>query len=148
MTPTEDETDSDNSWQNIRKYVHKLDLVESLLASRRWVNQCLRVNIVTPEKIKQYPSMKVAICESNLLQLKETQLRDSIKAIAPQWWGDDDTRVTLNRNVCCERHKDSNKAHSWIMFLGDFVGGALVFDDGVRVDEKYTWHRINGQTHH
>jgi hypothetical protein len=91
--------------------------------------------------------MKVAICESNLLQLKDTELRDAIKSIAPQWWGDD-TRITLNINVCCQRHTDSNKAHSWIIWFGNFIGGALVFDDGVRIDEKYTWHRINGQTHH
>jgi hypothetical protein len=29
--------------------------------------------------------------------------------------------------------------------VGDFAGGALVFDDGTRIEEKYTWHKINGQ---
>ena len=34
------------------------------------------------------------------------------------------------------------------MWLGDFTGGALLFDDGTRIEEKYQWHKINGQIHH
>ena len=41
--------------------------LEQALASRRWEAQCLRTNIVQPDKIFTYPSgnMKVALCESN-----------------------------------------------------------------------------------
>ena len=62
--------------------------------------------------------------------------------------GGDDTRICINRNVQCERHKDGNKGHSYILWLGDFTGGALLFDDGTRIEQKYQWHKINGQIHH
>ena len=32
--------------------------------------------------------------------------------------------------------------------MGDFTGGALVFDDGTRIEEKYTWHHIDGRVYH
>ena len=32
--------------------------------------------------------------------------------------------------------------------MGDFTGGALVFDDGTRIQEKYTWHHIDGRVYH
>ena len=40
------------------------------------------------------------------------------------------------------------KGHSWILWLGDFQGGALVFEDGSRIEEKYKWHKIDGQIPH
>jgi hypothetical protein len=69
------------------------------------------------------------------------------KRIAPEWWGDD-TKITVNRNVTCKRHRDGNDGLSWISWLGDFTGGAVVFDDGTRIEEKHTWHQINGRVHH
>ena len=33
-------------------------------------------------------------------------------------------------------------------WLGDFTGGALVFDDWTRIDEKYKWHQIDGRQSH
>ena len=41
-----------------------------------------------------------------------------------------------------------NKGRSYILWLGDFTGGALLFDDGTRLEDKYKWHKINGQIHH
>ena len=41
-----------------------------------------------------------------------------------------------------------NKGHSYVLWLGDFTGGALLFDDGTRLEEKYKWHKIDGQIHH
>ena len=38
--------------------------------------------------------------------------------------------------------------HPWILWLGDFTGGALIFDDGRKVEEKNVWHKIHGQVHH
>ena len=54
----------------------------------------------------------------------------------------------LNRNVKCERHRDGNDGFSWIIWLGDFTGGALVFDDGRRIEEKHIWHQIDRRVHH
>ncbi|MFN9907875.1 MAG: hypothetical protein ACK56F_17390, partial [bacterium] len=52
--------------------------------------------------------------------------------------------MILNHNVQCKRHKDSNKEHSWIIFLRDFTGSALCFDDGTRIEEQYKWRKIDG----
>ena len=34
------------------------------------------------------------------------------------------------------------------VFFGDFEGGALCFEDGARLIDKYIWHKINGQIPH
>ncbi len=38
--------------------------------------------------------------------------------------------------------------HSYTLWLGDFAGGALLFHDGTRIEEKRKWHKIDGQIHH
>ena len=127
-----------------------MDRVEELLAKRKWEKRCLRSNVAQPEDVVQCGSVKVAKIYSNVLnkRKKEPELYDAIKEIAPEWWGDD-TQITLNKDLVCKRHRDhANKEHSWIMWLGDFTGGALVFDDGTRVEGKRVWHRINGHIHH
>ena len=51
--------------------------------------------------------------------------------------------------MVCKRHKDhGNKEHSYILWLGDFTGGALNFDDGTIVEGKGVWHKISGHIHH
>ena len=58
------------------------------------------------------------------------------------WWGDE-MQITVNRNVVCEPHVDTNNSeYSYITFLGDFRGGALVFEDGQRLEEPCKWHKI------
>ena len=32
--------------------------------------------------------------------------------------------------------------------MGDFTGGALCFDDGVRIEEQYKWHKFDGHVYH
>ena len=121
------------------------------MEARKWQKKCLRYNIVKPEDIVIYKKTKLAFVESDSPQPKRSKIdRELIKAIediAPEWWGVD-TRICINRNVQCERHKDGNKGHSYILWLGDFTGGALLFDDGTRIEDKYKWHKINGQIHH
>ena len=126
-----------------------MDLVEELLAKRKWRKDCLRVNVAQPEDIRMYGTVKVAMVKSNLVRNREKEpiLYDAIKAIAPEWWGDE-TQIILNKDLKCRKHKDANKEHSWILWLGDFTGGALNFEDGTKLEEKYKWHRINGQIPH
>ena len=130
-----------------------MDRVEELLGKRRWNKHCLRANIAKKEDIVCYGkegSIKVAKVASNVLnnREKEPELYDAIKAVAPEWW-DDETQITLNKDVMCQRHRDhANKEHSWILWLGDFTGGALLFDDGTRVEGKGVWHKINGHIYH
>ena len=126
-----------------------MELVEQLMINRKWRNCCLRANIVTPEKIQMWKSTKLALVESNspTKSLHDRKLKAAIAAIAPEWW-DDATRICLNRNVQCERHRDGNKGYSYVLFLGDFEGGELIFEDGTELKQKYTWHKINGQIPH
>ena len=73
---------------------------------------------------------------------------DAIKEVSPEWW-DEETQITLNKDLMCKRHKGhGNKEHSWILWFGNFAGGALNFDDGTKVEGKREWHKINGQIHH
>ena len=127
-----------------------MELVENLMATRKWRNMCLRANIVPQEKIQLWGKVKLALCESNAPRkdnLHDRKLLDAIEAIAPEWWGDR-ARVSLNRNVKCEKHRDGNRNHSYLLFLGDFTGGALLFEDGSKIEEKYKWHKIDGQIPH
>ena len=124
-----------------------MKIVEFILTHRTWKSHCLRVNICTPDQVEQYKKIKIAHIESNALGKSEHILRHAIKNIAPEWFGDG-TRVCLNRNVKCEKHRDGNVGLSWILWLGDFTGGALCFETGSRIEEKYKWHHINGQIPH
>ena len=125
-----------------------MDIVEFLMVRRKWRNLCLRCNIVPNDKIEIYKKTRLAMVESNALGKTEHLLREAIQLIAPEWW-DGETKFCLNRNVKCEKHKDSgNTGHSYVLFLGDFTGGALLFEDGTRLEEKYKWHKINGSIPH
>ena len=130
--------------------LYRMEKVEELMAKRKWMKHCLRVNVAQPEDIRMTGSVKVAKIYSNVLNKreKEPELYDAIEDIAPEWWSDD-AQITLNKDLVCKRHKDhGNKEHSWILWLGDFTGGALNFDDGTVVEGKGVWHKINGQIHH
>jgi hypothetical protein len=127
--------------------MNTLQDIEVLLAKRSWAKHCLRTNIVSNDKIFEYPNFKIALCDSNSPRKKERQLIELIASIAPEWI-EGESKITLNRNVQCERHRDGNDGLSWIIWLGDFTGGALVFDDGTRIEEKYKWHQIDGRQYH
>ena len=127
-----------------------MDKVLELMSKRKWQKHCLRVNVAQPEDIKITGSVKVAKIYSNVLNNrdKEPELYDAIKDVSPEWWGDD-IQITLNKDLVCKRHRDhANKEHSWILWLGDFTGGALNFDDGTKVEGKGVWHKISGHIHH
>ena len=126
-----------------------MDLVEELLSKRKWRNDCLRANVAQPDDVRVYGKVKIALIKSNLLRKREKEqlLYDAIKEIAPEWWGDE-TQIILNKDLTCKKHKDGNKEHSWIIFLGDFTGGALCFDDGTRIEEQYKWHKVDGHQYH
>ena len=72
--------------------------LEELMMKRKWIKCCLRANVAQPEDIKIYGTIRVAKIYSNVLNVreKEPELYDAIKAVAPEWWGDD-TQATLTR---------------------------------------------------
>ena len=128
-----------------------MDKVEELMASRKWAKDCLRTNIALPDQIitrGKTGKVRIAMVQSNLLRKDETELKSAIEFIAHEWFGDE-TQVILNRNVQCKRHVDKgNIGHYLIIFLGDFTGGALSFDDGTKLEEQYKWHKIDGHIAH
>ena len=89
-----------------------MDLLEDLMAKRKWVKHCLRTNCAAPEDIQLTGEVKVAKIYSNLLykREKEPELYDAIEAVAPEWW-DDETRMILNKDLVAQRHKEGNKGH-------------------------------------
>ena len=101
-----------------------MDILEDLMAKRKWVKRCLRTNCAAPEDIQLTSKVKVAKIYSNLLckREKEPELYDAIKAVAPEWWGDE-TRMILNKDPVAQWHVDGNKGHSWILWLGDYTSG-------------------------
>ena len=36
----------------------------------------------------------------------------------------------------------------YILWLGCYTGGELLFDDGTVLSEKHVWHKINGRNYH
>ena len=55
----------------------------------------------------------------------------------------DFTQLTVNWNLSAVPHRDVvNRGDSWVMFFGEFVGGALVLEGGVRYREPGVWHRM------
>ena len=122
--------------------------IEEMLNKRRWAKDCLRVNIAEPDKIIQRGKIKIAMIQSEVLHQKEAKLWEAIKAIAPEWWGDEETQVLLNKNVTCKKHTDGNNSYSYILWLGDFSGGALLFEDGTRLEQHHVWHKVHAQNAH
>jgi hypothetical protein len=114
--------------------IYNMDKVEGLMATRKWNKHCPRTNVAQPEQIEHQGKVKVAKMYSSLVKAggTEPELYDAIKDIAPEWW-DEDTQIILKKDFTCKRQKDGNKEHSWLLRLGDFTGGALHFDDGIKI---------------
>ena len=96
----------------------KLELLEEMLNKRKWTKDCLRANIAQEDQIVYRgtkKNVKIAVLQSEVLPKKEVELRELIKSIAPEWFGDEETKVLLNKNVCCKRHRDGNDGHSYTL---------------------------------
>ena len=126
-----------------------MERVLELLKSRRWIYTCLRTNIAQPEDVVvSETGFRKARLASNVVGPRETALREAIKAISPVEW-DEGFKILVNKNVTCKPHKDrGNVGVSYCLWLGDFRGGALVFDGGRRVEGKNVWHVLDGKEIH
>ena len=60
------------------------------------------------------------------------------------------THVQLNINEEYKPHKHNSQkdSTSWIYLMGDYTGGALCFEDGTKITEKYKIHEIEGWKTH
>ena len=76
-----------------------------------------------------------------------TPLWEAIARVAPE--NAELNAICVNKNIKCEPHVDkNNKGNSWILFLGDFSGGALCFADGRVIDVHGVWHEFDGKIQH
>ena len=68
-----------------------MERVDELMANRKWAKHCRRTNVANPENIELRGRVRIAKVMSNQLSKreKEPELYDAIKAIAPEWWGDE-----------------------------------------------------------
>ena len=136
-------------------YDHLKDMGELLSALRthKWQKTQLRYNIVPPEdrETKVYKSgNKMTTIKKGVYSqsLKSGILYELIIALAPKR-PDGDWRITINKNTQCYPHQDrGNLGTSYIMFLGDYEGGDLCFENGRIVSERDKWHEIDGSVTH
>ena len=78
----------------------KLEQLEEMLNKRRWAKDCLRANIAEPHQLVYRgvkKNVKIAVLRSEVLPARESELRELIKSIAPEWFGDADTKGLLNK---------------------------------------------------
>ena len=116
-----------------------MNVLQFLLKHRRWDGVSLRTSIAQPEYLEVFKRTKRARIESNTLQTTgvDRLICEAVLSIAPkevmEW---DRPKIMLNRNVTCRRHRDANEGYSFLLWLGDFEGGALHFDDGTCLRDK------------
>ena len=126
-----------------------MERVLELLQTRRWRGSQLRTNVVPPEDVVYKGGRAVWIkkrIKSDTI-FESDPLWDAIAAIAPA--GAEYSHITANKNVTCHPHVDGNNSGtSHILFLGDFCGGALLFEDGTRITEAGRWHAFDGRVRH
>lgn len=129
-----------------------MDRLLELLQTHKWVKSRLRYNIVPPEDrvVQEYNGRKGTYLRKGIKSqsLASGQLFDHIMSMAPER-PEGNWLVTINENIQCYPHKDrGNVGHSYILFLGDFSGGELCFEDGTIVSEPRCWHEIDGSLTH
>ena len=131
-----------------------MDQLLAALSTHKWGKTHLRYNIVAPDDrvTKVYKSgHKMTTIKKGIhsQSLKEGPLFDLILSLAPEDRPEGDWRITINKNIQCYPHKDrGNVGNSYILFLGDYTGGELCFEDGTVIAEQNTWHEIDGSVVH
>ena len=60
-----------------------MEEIEKMLESRKWANDCLRVNISQPEDIIQRGKIKISTLQSQVLPQKEVALEKRCKPAPP-----------------------------------------------------------------
>ena len=123
------------------------------LQAHKWGKTQLRYNIVAPQDrvTKVYKSgHKMTTIKKGIhsQSLKQGPLFDLILSLAPDR-PDGDWRIAMNKNIQCYPHRDrGNVGTSYILFLGDYAGGDLCFEDGTLVSDRNRWHEIDGSVLH
>ena len=122
----------------------KMEEIKSLIQTHKFYRNHIRINIASPDDLIRYnnkPYLKKGVLSNSL---RSGDLFDMVKKIYPNI-----NEIVVNKNVLCKPHRDkTNVTESHIIFFGDFIGGALCFEDGTRFEEKERWFDFDGQKIH
>ena len=130
--------------------------LQSLVAAHPFYKNGYRTNI-GPSAASQYAGKRMLLKPvlSNSVHgegrtKKQARMLELVRELLPGI--QEPLMLTLNKNVCCARHKDNRNASDWsyIMFFGDYEGGELVVEepDGDKVlSERNVWHKFCGRDH-
>jgi hypothetical protein len=120
-----------------------------------WKNR-LRPNIGESEATK-YAGRRMLVnpvLSNSIHEPTRTKAHARMLALAQEMLGEHITHLTINKDVCCARHRDGRNAgsSSHITFFGpegaDYEGGELVLEEegGDRVlSERNVWHSFDGR---
>ena len=135
------------------QWVAKRATLLRMLETHKWRKQTHRANIATSFLRTHHTSKEGKAYVMGRVQEQQQseyhahgKIWEHVRTMLPEWFVQGEFfGVTLNRNTVCQPHRDKkNVGQSAIMFLGDFEGGALLLEDGCRLEERGVWHRYDG----
>ncbi len=135
------------------QWVAKRARLLRMLEAHNWRKRTHRTGIATSYQRTHQTSKEgkaYSVCRVQEQQQSEYHAHgdiwEHVRTMPPGWFVPGEFfGVTLNRNTVCQPHRDKkNIGDTAIMFLGDFEGGALLLEDGRRVEERGLWHRYDG----
>ena len=119
--------------------------LKTLVEKHRWRINNLRTNLAhSPDDVildGKLRRLRKGVY-SNSVREGDTPQGDRMLEIVREMLHANINALQLNRDVVCGRHKDgkNSAAESYILFFGKYNGGALVFENGERFEEKEVWH--------
>ena len=112
-----------------------MEELAALLAAHRWQRNQRRLNL--GGEVRRYGKRPYLVRGHYSNVLKSGRILQIVQEMLPDA---SITEVCINRSVECPPHRDkTNTGPSFILFLGG-EGGALVFEDGTRYEERGVWH--------
>ena len=124
-----------------------MDSLLELLQKHKFRGSCRRLNIAKGEptqKAKNGQSFLVTPVMSDCVT--KGPIFDACQEQNPNF---EFTHLAVNHNVTCTPHRDGrNRGESRILFLGDFKGGDLHFEDSITFNETGRWLSFDPQHLH
>ena len=110
-----------------------MEELAALVAKHKWTRNCRRLNL--GGEVKYYGKRPYLVKGHFSNVIKSGRMLELVQSMIPNT-----SELTINRSLECPPHRDKgNNTDSYILFLGDFDGGALVFENGVRYEDKGIW---------